>query len=139
MVATVELQESSIGALSRAAGVKIETIRYYEKAGAMPRPLRGPGGHRVYSHADLRRLSFIRRARELGFGLDEIRHMLSLVDDGTLTCDDIYAITTQHLTAVRMKIADLQRLATALDGMASACSRGKVPACPIIDTLFDDT
>lgn len=127
----------SIGEVSRLSGVNIETIRYYERVGVTPRPTRTAGGHRAYEQDQLQQLRFIRRGRELGFSLDELRAMLRLVDDGTLTCADIHAMTMDHLVDVRRKIADLRRLEQVLEGMAAECSRGNVPECPIIETLFE--
>ena len=126
----------TIGEVSRLSGVNIETIRYYERIGALPRPPRTAGGHRVYDRDRLQRLRFIRRGRELGFSLDELRAMLRYVDDGTLTCGDIHGMTMAHLADVREKIADLRRLERVLKEMAAECSRGNVPECPIIETLF---
>lgn len=127
----------SIGKVSRQSGVNIETIRYYERVGVTPRPARTAGGHRAYDRDQLQRLRFIRRGRELGFSLDELRAILRLVDDGTLTCADIHALTMDHLVDVQRKIADLRRLEQVLKAMAAECSRGNVPECPIIETLFE--
>ncbi len=125
-----------IGEMSRRTGVNIETIRYYERIGVMPRPVRSEGGHRVFSDEQLRRLSFIKRSRELGFSLSEIRAMLRLVDEGTLTCAEIHAMTSVHLKAVHRKISDLRRLERVLQSMVAECTRGEVPDCPIIDALY---
>lgn len=134
---TARAPTMSIGEVSRLSGVNIETIRYYERAGVTPRPARTAGGHRTYDQDQLQRLRFIRRGRELGFSLDELRAMLRFFDDGTLTCADIHAMTMDHLADIRRKIADLRRLEQVLKEMAAACSRGNVPDCPIIETLFE--
>lgn len=123
-----------IGALSQATGVHIETIRYYEKIGLAPTPPRSPGGRRIYDERHRRRLVFIRRARELGFGLDDIRSLLGAADDAP-TCADVYALTERHLDAIRAKIADLKRLERTLARMAQDCDRKRSPDCPIIDAL----
>lgn len=123
-----------IGALSEATGVHIETIRYYEKIGLSPEPPRSSGGRRVYDEPHRRRLVFIRRARELGFGLDDIRSLLGLVDE-TPSCADVYALTERHLDAIRTKIADLKKLEQTLARMAKDCDRSQAPDCPIIDAL----
>lgn len=128
----------TIGETSRRTGVNIETIRYYERIGVMPRPRRTEGGHRAYDDDQLKRLHFVRRGRELGFSLDEVRAMLRLVDDGALTCGEIHAMTVAHLADVKRKIADLRRLETVLEAMAAECSRGDIPDCPIIETMFGD-
>ncbi|PRX37035.1 MerR family transcriptional regulator, mercuric resistance operon regulatory protein [Meinhardsimonia xiamenensis] len=128
----------SIGALSRATGVKVETIRYYERIGIMPEPGRTAGGNRQYTHEHLKRLSFIRRCRALGFPVAEIRALLSMVDSRDVTCGEVHAIVTHQLAEVRRRLADLARLEADLSAMAAQCAQGDVPACPIIDTLFDD-
>lgn len=131
-------QALTIGALSKRAGVNIETIRYYERSGLMPEPPRSEGGHRLYSRDHLKRLAFIRRSRELGFSLEEIRALLRLVDGGDYTCGEVKALTDRHLKEVRQKIADLQRLEKTLGEISSQCEGGAVPECPIIEALFDD-
>ncbi len=126
-----------IGAMSRETGVNIETIRYYERIDLMPKPDRTPGGNRQYTHDQLKRLAFIKRSRELGFSIDEIRAMLEMVDNKGVTCGDVHAMTIEHLESVRAKITQLTKLERALSDMAAECARGDVPECPIIETLFD--
>lgn len=127
----------TIGALSKRTGVNIETIRFYERIGILPEPPRTEGGHRAYGRRHLKRLSFVRRSRELGFSLDEVRGLLRLVDGGRYTCAEVKAITLDHLADVRRKIADLRRLERSLADVAGKCGGGKVPDCPVIDALFD--
>ena len=127
----------AIGEMSRATGVNIETIRYYERIGIMPAPDRTRGGNRQYNHAQLKRLSFIKRARGLGFSIKEIRALLDMADGQDFTCGEVHGMTMQHLAAVRDKITALRRLEKALTNMAAECSRGDVPECPILDTLFE--
>ena len=129
--------ELAIGALSRRTGCNIETIRYYERVGILPRPPRTDGGHRVYGGGHLKRLVFVRRARELGFGLDEIRGLLRFVDGGDYTCDEVRTVPERHLDGIRAKIADLRRLESTMADMVAHCDRGTVPDCPLIDALFD--
>ena len=126
----------TIGALARRTHCKIETIRYYEHIGLLPHPPRSGGGHRLYGEDHLKRLTFIRRGRTLGFTLDDIRGLLGLVDGGTYTCDEVKALTLEHLGEVRRKLADLRRLERVLKGMAAQCEGGAVPDCPVIDALF---
>jgi MerR family mercuric resistance operon transcriptional regulator len=126
----------TIGALSTRTGVNIETIRFYERVGILPKPPRSAGGHRIYSQDQLMRLSFVRRSRELGFSLDEIRGLLRLVDGGHYTCAEVRAITLDHLSDIRRKIADLRRLERTLANVAGKCQGGKVPDCPVIEALF---
>ena len=127
----------TIGALSKRTGVNIETIRFYERVGILPRPPRTVGGHRIYGHDLLMRLGFVRRSRELGFSLDEVRGLLRLVDGGHYPCAEVKAITLDHLADVRRKIADLRRLERTLAEVAGKCRGGKVPDCPVIEALFD--
>ena len=128
----------SRGSLAARTGVNIETIRYYEKIGLMPQPLRSAGGHRVYGQSDLKRLSFIRRSRELGFTLREIRDLLELVDGGQYTCAEVRDRTTSHLADVTQKIQDLRKIQKTLKTMASKCDGGMVPDCPIVDELYSE-
>ena len=128
-----------IGALSRRAGVGVETIRYYERIGLLPEPPRSPGGNRIYDREAEKRLAFIRRCRELGFSIAEIRALLHMVDADDIDCAAVQALTEAHLKTVRGKIESLRRLERTLDRMAATCAAGDVPACPIIDALFEDT
>lgn len=124
-----------IGAVSRDTGVHIETIRYYERIGLLPEPPRSQGRHRLYDENHQQRLVFIRRSRELGFSLDEIRILLRLARSHRLTCDEVKALTERHVTDIRRKIRDLKKLERALGDLAARCHGGKVPACPILDAL----
>ncbi len=130
-------EDLTIGALSARSGVNIETIRYYEKIGVMPSPARSASGYRIYGPEHVRRLHFVRRGRELGFGLDELRGLLRLVDGHTYTCEEVHALTVEHLTDIRQKIADLRRLERVMSHMAAQCTRDQVPECPVIDALFE--
>jgi len=126
-----------IGALSKRTGCNIETIRYYERIGLMPPATRSEGGHRLYGEAQSRRLGFIRRTRELGFTLDQVRTLLKLVDGGRYTCAQVKRITVHHLDEVRRKVVDLRKIERALAEMAAQCEGGTVPKCPVIDALLD--
>ncbi len=127
----------TIGTLSDRAGCNIETIRYYERIGLMPRPARSEGGHRLYGGEHVKRLGFIRRSRELGFTLDQIRVLLRLVDGGRYTCAQVKRIAVEHLDEVHRKIADLRAIERALTDMAAQCDGGAVPKCAVIDALFE--
>lgn len=127
----------SIGALSKHSGVNIETIRYYEKIGVMPAPDRGASGYRVYCADHLKRLSFVRRSRQLGFSLDEIRDLLRLVDGHGYTCGQVRELTLDHMAEIRRKIKDLKRLERVMAEMAGQCSGERAPDCAVIDALFD--
>jgi len=125
----------SRGQLAAMSGVNSETIRYYETVNLMPEPQRSPGGHRVYDQAHLKRLCFIKRCRQLGFALKEIRELLELVDGGHYTCAGIRDHTTRHLNDVDAKIRDLLSMQRTLQRMIAQCDGGLVPKCPIVDEL----
>ena len=127
----------AIGEASRLANVNIETIRYYERIAIMPKPNRTSGGNRQYNHQQLKRLFFIRRCRELGFSLEEIRALLEMVDDHDFTCGEVHEMTIKHLSKVKQKLSNLVLLQQSLEKMVAECSKGDVPQCPIIDTLFE--
>jgi MerR family transcriptional regulator, mercuric resistance operon regulatory protein len=125
-----------IGALASRGAVNIETIRYYEKIGVMPKAARSAGGYRLYTAEHLRRLTFVRRGRELGFSLDEVRELLRLVDGHAYTCAQVRALTLEHVADIHRKIADLRRLERVLISIAAQCSGRRIPDCPVIDALF---
>ena len=125
------------GALAARTGCNIETIRYYERVGLLPPPPRSVGGHRLYAEGLVRRLNFVRRSRDLGFSIEEIRELLRLVDGGTYTCREVEQLARDHVREIRRKIADLRRLESVFETMAAQCSGDAVPDCPIIDALFD--
>lgn len=126
----------SIGTLAAMSGVKIETIRYYERIGIMPKPPRSAAGYRRYTSEHLSRLIFIRRGRELAFSLEALCGLLRLVDGHTHTCAEGRALALEHLGDIRAKIADLKRLERAMAEIATRCSGERVPDCALIDTLF---
>jgi MerR family mercuric resistance operon transcriptional regulator len=113
-------------------------IRYYERIGLMPPPTRSEGGHRLYAEPQARRLGFLRRTRQLGFTLDEVRTLLKLVDGGRYTCAQVKQIIVHHLQGVRAKVADLRKIERVLRDMAAQCDGGRVPNCPVIDALFNN-
>lgn len=131
------LRAFSIGDLARRAGCRVETVRYYEREGMMPGPPRSQGGHRIYDADHMKRLTFIRRARELGFTLNEVRSLLGLADSGDYTCADVKSLTLNHRADVRDKIADLKRLDAALSDLAGECEGNRSQECAIFDALFD--
>ena len=127
----------SIGEVSKRTGVNIETIRYYERIKLMPKPDRTTGGNRQFSHDQLKRLSFVKTSRELGFSIQEIKALLEMVDRRDFTCGEVHDLTTSHLFSVREKIENLRTLETALAEMVAKCGQGDVPECPIVDMLFE--
>ena len=126
-----------IGTLSRQTGCNIETIRYYELEGLMPHPPRTAGGHRVFGDEHLKRLTFIRRSRELGFTLEEVRGLLTTVDGGHATCAEVKAVTLDHIDDIRGKMADLKKLERVLSELAAQCIGSETPDCPIVEALFE--
>jgi MerR family mercuric resistance operon transcriptional regulator len=126
----------SIGELSRRTGVNIETIRYYERIKMLPAPPRTASGRRVYGPAETRSLAFIRRSRELGFTLEQVRALLAIsADDGKNTCGEVRQLAASHLADVRAKIADLRAMASVLSDAVRRCDAGELPGCPLIDAL----
>lgn len=124
-----------IGRLSAETGVNIETIRYYERIGIMPAPPRTEGGQRTYGAEHLKRLTFIRRCRELGFSLDEIRALLGLAGGHALTCAEVSDMAHAHIADIRQKVKDLKKLERVLTDLAARCHGRRVPECPILDVL----
>ena len=123
--------------LARATGCNLETIRYYEKIGIMPDPPRSAKGYRSYDDAHVKRLKFVMRSRDLGFSLEEVRGLLGLVDDQSRTCAEVQIIAEEHLTDVRAKIAELQRIEHVLSDTVARCTGDAVPECAVIDALLD--
>lgn len=128
-------QAIQIGELSRRTRCNIETIRYYERIGLMPAPPRR-GRYRSYGAEDVGRLGFVRRARELGFTLDEVRALLGLAGGGQASCGEVRTLAASHLTDVRARIADLKRMERVLADSVRACDAGQDPGCPLIQSLY---
>ncbi|MEE8622708.1 MAG: helix-turn-helix domain-containing protein [Alphaproteobacteria bacterium] len=129
----------AIGALAERTGCKVETIRYYERIGILPEPARNLGGQRRYADWHLKRLNFVRRARDLGFTLDDVRGLLRLVDEQGHGCAEVEAMARRHLDAVRARLADLRAMEAVLKETVARCAGGAVPDCPIIEALFHET
>jgi len=129
----------TIGDLAKATGTKVVTVRYYERIGLLPPPARTAGNYRAYEPLHLERLRFIRRCRDLGFTLDQVRELLRLSSDEGKACQEVDRIAAAHLAETEEKIADLTRLATRLRGIISRCEGGGVIAdCRIIEALSPD-
>lgn len=125
----------TIGRLAKATGTKVETIRYYERIGLLAAPLRSDGNYRAYDQEALSRLGFIRRARQLGFSIEQVRELLDLSDDRSRSCGAVDEIARQHLLTVEQKIADLTLMGSELGAMIRSCETGKVAECRIIEAL----
>ena len=124
-----------IGAAAAASGCHIETIRYYERIGLLPHPARSVSGYREYLPEEVDRLRFITRGRELGFSLEEIRSLLALSDDPTLSCRDVDQLARHHLADVRQRLRELRRIAQELERTIASCAGGKRGQCAILGAL----
>lgn len=125
----------SIGKLSQKTGVNIETIRYYERIELMPPPFRTSGGHRVYDETHMERLNFIRRCRDLGFPLDDIRSLLGMTDKDE-HCSSMRPTASAHLEVVRAKIHALEEMQNALTEILDSCEDCDTPECSVANALF---
>ena len=130
------MEQIGIGELSQRTNCNVETIRYYEKIAILNKPDRTSGGHRVYGEVQIKRLSMILKCRQLGFAIEEIRGLLSLVDGGIATCAEVKHITEGQLSEVQRKMADLKKMEKTLKNMVAQCSGSKVPECPVLDVLY---
>ena len=129
----------SIGALGKATSIKVVTIRYYEQVGLLPMPPRTEGNYRSYSRDHMRRLQFIRRCRDLGFTLDQVRDLLHLSSRENQECSEVDRITAQHLVDIEQKLSDLRRLADELRRLSNCCKgNGLIADCRIIEALSPD-
>jgi DNA-binding transcriptional MerR regulator len=128
-----------IGALARQTGTNAATIRYYEEIGLLPIADRAPGGQRVYGAADLTRLTFIRRSREFGFSIDQVRALIGLLQDPQVPCTDARDLAKNHLGAIREKLVALKALERTIAGLVTdcdmTCAGGPGPDCVILDDL----
>jgi DNA-binding transcriptional MerR regulator len=131
------MQGVSIGEAAAASGVKVPTIRYYEQIGLLPAPPRTEGNWRHYSGGDLRRLAFIRHARELGFEIDAIRALLVLADKPEQSCATADQIARAHLLEIDSRISRLRALRAEVERMTEECAHGRVADCRVIEVLAD--
>ena len=122
--------------VAKQAEVNLETIRFYERKGLLPKPPRSPSGYRTFSPETVRRVRFIKQTQELGFSLREIKELLSLPSNPDTTCGDVRRLAEEKLLDISPKIRDLQRMKKTLTQVASACpGRGATSACPILGIL----
>ncbi len=127
----------TIGQVAELSGVKIETIRYYEREGIVPAADRSANGRRLYDAAAISRLRFIRRCRDLGFPISDVRTLLDLSENASKHCDDVRAISERHLLDVRERLSDLRELEVALTELVQACVDAQ-SECPTLKRLFAD-
>jgi DNA-binding transcriptional MerR regulator len=133
------MNELKIGGLAKRTGTNAPTIRYYEEIGLLRSAHRQAGGQRVYGDADLKQLSFIRRCREFGFSIDQVRSLLTLMQDPASSCADARDLAQEHLVAVRSKLAELRALERSIAAFVTncdaTCTGGPGPDCVILDDL----
>ena len=125
----------TIGKLAKAAATKVETVRWYEKVGLIDPPVRTDGNYRSYTARDLSRLTFIRRARDLGFPLDQVRALLDLASEPGRDCGSVDELTSGHLAEVDRKIADLAALRRELAALLTSCRGGTMSECRILEAF----
>ena len=129
----------TIGVLARKAGVGIQTVRFYEREGLLHEPARNKSGYRTYDEGAVSRLTFIRRAQELGFTLREIRELIDLQESQSADCDAVMGVTEAKLKLIDRKIADLTRMRSELQRLSASCSaRGPIARCAIMECLGAD-
>lgn len=129
------IERLTIGRLAKATGTKVETVRWYEKVGLIDPPNRTDANYRVYSDRDLARLSFIRRARNLGFSLDQVRALIEISDQRDRDCGTVDALASGHLEEIDRKIADLTALRRELAEVVDSCRGGSIAECRILEAL----
>ena len=136
----MKIKDYTIGKLAKKAGCKVETVHYYEKIGLMPEPPRTSGGHRIYDLSHIKRLNYIRRSRELGFSIEQIRSLLLFIDEPNHQCGEIKSIAILQAHDVQRKINDLEKLKLALNEMINSCAGDDmtIEKCPIIDALYNE-
>ena len=126
----------SIGQLARAAGVGVETVRFYEREGLLEAPSRKESGYREFTEDEVARLRFIRRAKELGFSLKEIKELLAMRVDGRTTCAEVKEHAERKIADIEAKIQSLRHMKAALAKITKQCSgRGPTSECPILEAL----
>lgn len=125
----------AIGQLAQLAATKVETIRYYERINLLGAPARTAGNYRTYGQADVSRLRLIRRSRDLGFSLDQVRSLLRLSDERDQSCAEVDRIANAQLAEVKSKIADLCALRDVLQDLIGQCRHGTIADCRIIEAL----
>lgn len=127
----------AIGTAAKLSGVNIETIRYYEREKIVPKAERAANGRRIYDDEAVSRLRFVKRCRELGFAISDIRTLMKLSNQDAGTCDEVRKLSEANLAAVSSKISDLKRMQSALEELITSCNSGQME-CPMLKDLFSD-
>ena len=134
--------EMTIGSLADRAGSNVPTVRYYEEIGLLPRPSRKSGGHRVYGEEDVRRLLLIKRCRDFGFPIEQVRQLVTLTNNLSRDCIEARDLAKAHLNAVRQKLKEMRALEKSLVGFVercdATCAGGSVGDCVILEELQSD-
>jgi MerR family copper efflux transcriptional regulator len=129
----------NIGQAAQASGVTAKMIRYYESIGLIVESRRSDAGYRLYGEKDLHALRFIKRARKLGFSLEQIRDLLSLWQDSARASGDVKRIALDHVGELNQRIRELTEMRDTLSTLASCCHGDERPDCPILQTLSEET
>lgn len=127
----------NIGEAAKASGVSAKMIRYYESIDLIPAAARTAAGYRVYTRADVHTLRFVRRARDLGFSVEQITELLALWRDKTRSSAHVKKLALSHVAELKAKIAELEAMARTLEHLAKHCQGDHRPDCPILDDLSD--
>lgn len=133
----VEKAHMTIGTIARLSGLSAKTIRYYEEIGLVTAPCRTEAGYRLYTDTDLHILTFVRRARDLGFGLNETAGLLQLWRDRARSSAEVRSIATERLAEMDRKLSELEGLKSVLSQLVASCAGDERPDCPILDALVD--
>lgn len=131
------MRTMKVGELAKKAGINLETMRYYERIGLMPKPNRKESGYRYYDETDLARVRFIVRSKELGFTLKETKELLSMRIDSDTKCEDVKDLAQRKITDIQMRIKDLESIASHLQSLVNQCTDGQMSLeeCPIVNAL----
>jgi Cu(I)-responsive transcriptional regulator len=124
-----------IGEIAKQTGLKVETVRFYEAEGLIDPPTRSGGNYRLYGRSHLDRLSFIKRSRDLGFTLDQVRDLLRLSDNPRESCDEVDAIAAEHIAVIDRKLADLNALRSEIVTWGGSCNASSIAECKVMDAL----
>lgn len=128
----------SIGVVAKRTGCSVPTIRYYEDIGLLPSASRTEGGQRNFSEATVSRLTFIRRCRDFGFSIDQVRELVGLVDEPTRPCTEVRDLAATHLAEVQNKLLELQALESSLRGFVQACNTACAGGAALDCTILED-